>query len=207
VSGLPGKARRLRFDGDISGMGTTSGTRIVVGHWPSSHLGNFSDVMVEFADGERVLIAPSDEVREFVTATYHFDRSVITDVSYTSDGVRTSVDAGDLVVSFVVGSPTLLGRLLSVMPTAIVTAPWFCAISDPIARVFLRGVRTRGSAGGDRREYYGARGQRRIISVDATWQGENLGTLTAVDPPVRFGFGSTPASPAMTMITTTIDER
>jgi hypothetical protein len=196
----------LRFDGDISGMGTAGGTRIVVGHWPSSHLGDFADVMVEFADGERLLIAPTDEVLEFVTATYTFDRSVITDVTYTFDGSRTSVTAGDLVVSFVVGSPTLLGRLLSLMPRAVVTAPWFCAISDPIARVFLRGVRTRGSAGGGRREYYGARGQRRIVSVEATWQGEDLGGLTPVNPPVRFGFGSTPKAPAMTLITTTIDE-
>jgi hypothetical protein len=187
-------------------MGTAGGTRIVVGHWPSSHLGDFADVMVEFADGERLLIAPTDEVREFVTATYTFDRSVITDVTYTSDGSRTSVKAGDLVVTFVVGSPTLLGRLLSLMPRAIVTAPWFCAISDPIARVFLSGVRTRGSAGGGRREYYGARGQRRIVSVEATWQGEDLGCLSPVDPPVRFGFGSTPKAPAMTLITTTIDE-
>ena len=198
---------RLRFDGDISGMGTTAGVRIVVGHWPTSHLGDFADVMVEFADGERLLIAPSDEVRDFVTATYHFDRSVIADVIYESNGSRVSVRAGDLELSFVVGAPTLLGRLLSLMPRAVVTAPWFCAISDPIARVFLRGVRTRGSAGGGRREYYGARGQRRIESVVAGWQGNDLGGLTDVDPPVRFGFGSTPKKPAMTLITTTIDER
>ena len=39
------------------------------------------------------------------------------------------------------------------------------------------------------------------------WQGNDFGGLTDVDPPVRFGFGSTPKKPAMTLITTTIDER
>lgn len=197
---------RLRFDGDISGIGTAGGTRIVIGHWPHSHLGEFADAMVEFYGGERLLIAPSEEVREFVTATYNFDRTVIAEVIYRSDGPRIHVVAGELEVSFEVGSPTMLGRLLSIMPRAVVTAPWFCAISDPIARLFLRGVRTRGTAGGGRREYYGARGQRRITRATATWQGKDLGDLTPVDPPVRFGFGSTPKAPSMTLITTTIDQ-
>lgn len=198
---------RLQFDGDITGIGTTSGTRIVVGHWPSSHLGEFADVMMEFPDGERLLIAPNQDVREFVTATYNFDRTVLTDVTYTTHGQQTTVSAGDLVVTFTTGTTTALGRLLSVMPAAIVTAPWFCAISDPIARLFLRGVRTRGTAGGGRREYYGARGQRRVTDVAATWKGDDLGHLADVDPPVHFGFGSTPKKPSTTRITTTIDER
>ena len=32
----------------------------------------------------------------------------------------------------------------------------FCAAVDPVARVVMRGVRTRGSAGHGRREWYGA---------------------------------------------------
>ena len=196
---------RLRFDGEIFGIGTYGGTRIVVGHWPRSHLGDLTDAMVEFPDGERLLIAPSEEVREFVSATYNFDRTIVADVSFASDDSRVVVSAGDLTVSFEIGSPTLLGRLLSFLPAAVITAPWFCVISDPVARVFLRGVRTRGTAGGGRREYYGARGQRRIQAASATWRGKDLGDLTDVDPPVRFGFGSTPRRPSMTLITTTID--
>lgn len=85
------------------------------------------------------------------------------------------------------------------------TAPWFCRISDPIARVVLRGVRTRGSAGNGRREYYGARQQHKITAAEASWRAEDLGHLTPVTPPVTFGFGSTPAAPSVTSITTTID--
>ncbi|MBX5330716.1 hypothetical protein HQO90_06950 [Rhodococcus fascians] len=197
---------RSRFHGEIYGVGTTSGVRIVVGHWTRSPLGEFTDVMVQFADGRRLLVAPNEAVREFVTATYSFDSTELVPVTFSDqpDGWR-SVVAGDLSVRIRVAGPTVLGRALSLVPDAVSTAPWFCTISDPIARVILRGVRTRGSAGGGRREYYGARHQHRVVDVVASWQGEDLGSLTPVTPPVTFGFGSTPAPPSVTSITTTID--
>ncbi|MDI9932660.1 hypothetical protein QM588_19760 [Rhodococcus sp. IEGM 1354] len=197
---------RSRFHGEIYGVGTTSGVRIVVGHWTRSPLGEFTDVMIQFADGRRLLVAPSEAVREFVTATYSFDSTELVPVAFSEqpDGWR-SVVAGDLSVRIRVAGPTVLGRALSLVPDAVSTAPWFCTISDPIARVILRGVRTRGSAGGGRREYYGARHQHRVVDVVASWRGEDLGSLTPVTPPVTFGFGSTPAAPSVTSITTTID--
>ncbi|MGA9872765.1 MAG: hypothetical protein WBQ44_16705 [Rhodococcus sp. (in: high G+C Gram-positive bacteria)] len=196
---------RSRFHGEIYGIGTTSGVRVVIGHWTDSPLGEFTDVMIQFASGHRLLLAPTEHVREFVTATYTFDETYLTPVDFTRHGDSVELSADDLRVSLTIGGPTLLGRLLAVMPSAISTAPWFCRISDPIARVVLRGVRTRGSAGNDRREYYGARHQHRIFGAEASWRGEDLGTLTPVTPPVTFGFGSTPAAPSVTSITTTID--
>ncbi|PAZ09762.1 hypothetical protein CLM62_44450 [Streptomyces sp. SA15] len=56
--GTPGRRPRLRFDGSIAGMGTSSGTRLVLGHWQRSPFGPFSDVMIERADGERLFGAP-----------------------------------------------------------------------------------------------------------------------------------------------------
>ena len=44
-----------RFVGEIAGAGTTSGTRLVIGHWPTSPFGPIADAMVEDADGHRVL--------------------------------------------------------------------------------------------------------------------------------------------------------
>lgn len=198
---------RSRFHGEIFGMGTSSGVRIVVGHWTNSPLGVFTDVMIEFADGHRVLLAPDDAVREFVSATYTFDETIITPVTFRqlADGSR-DIHAGMLKLQIRTGSPTALGRMLRLVPRAIATAPWFCFLSDPIARVLLRGVRTRGSAGQGRREYYGARNQYHVTSITASWNEEDLGSLTPVKPPVRFGFGSTPAAPSVTTITTTIDD-
>ncbi|WP_172651643.1 hypothetical protein [Rhodococcus opacus] len=195
---------RWRFDGEITGLGTGSGVRIVVGHWWRSPLGEFTDVMVELADGHRVLLAPSDAVRDFVTATYVLDETVIAPVRCSRSGATRTVEAGDLRVSFEVGPRTTLGRLLNLIPRTLASAPWFCVVSDPIARVVLRGVRTRGTAGNGRREYYGAVDQRRVIGMSASWRGRDLGALRPVDPPVRFGFGSTPRTPAATSIVTTI---
>ena len=56
---------RQRFHGAIAGIGSTSGTRIVVGRWDRSPWGAFADLMVETPTGHRVLIAPSEQVAEF----------------------------------------------------------------------------------------------------------------------------------------------
>ena len=208
--------RRQRFVGRIAGVGTTSGTRVVVGHWHDTPMGAFSDAMVETAEGQRVLLAPRPEVADFIAATYSFDEVRIEPFTVTATGTTTGTATGtgsatrwqvrspSLTLDLAVGGPTPLGRLLALVPRRLATAPMWCALSDPVARVVLRGVRTRGSAGGGRREYYGATGVRRIRSAGGTWQGADLGTLTPVDPPPRFGFSSTPRRPSVTDVVTTV---
>ena len=66
------------------------------------------------------------------------------------------------------------------------------------------GVRTRGSAGGGRQEWYGATDIHRLSTLHAQWGGVDLGRLAPVDPPVSFGFGSTLASPCVVEVVTTI---
>lgn len=200
---------RHRFDGLIAGLGTAEGTRLVVGHWPASPLGAFTDVMVERADGHRVLLAPTPEVAEFVTATYRFDDHVLTPV--TAEIRRNarlgpacvwSVEAGPLRCTFTTGHRTALGALLRSIPRQVATSPAFCRLTDPPAR--LVGLRTAGTAGNGRREYYGAHDVHTVTSLVASWDGVDLGPLRPVTPPVRFGFGSTPARPSVTSVTTTI---
>jgi hypothetical protein len=87
----------------------------------------------------------------------------------------------------------------------VATAPWWAAAVDPVARVALRGVRTRGTAGQGRREWYGATDVRAILTCTGAWEDEDLGELRPVDPPVRFGFGSTPARPSVTSVVTTVE--
>ncbi len=62
-----------RFDGAIAGLGTASGTRLVVGMWPVSPFGPIADLMIERPDGHRLLIAPEQPVADFIAATYRFD--------------------------------------------------------------------------------------------------------------------------------------
>ncbi|MGH3671176.1 MAG: hypothetical protein ACRDSH_11145, partial [Pseudonocardiaceae bacterium] len=75
---------------------------------------------------------------------------------------------------------------------------------DPLAAALLPGVRTRGSAGSGRREWYGASDLHPLASVTSNWRGRDLGAMAEVCPPVRFGFGSTPRRPSIVRLTTTV---
>ncbi|MFI9615261.1 hypothetical protein ACIHCM_26900 [Streptomyces sp. NPDC052023] len=193
---------RLRFDGWIAGIGTSSGTRVVVGHWPASPFGPFSDVMLERADGRRLLMAPSPEIARFVAATYVFDDVRVVPVRVQVAGGEWTVTAASLTLRFAAGRRGFLGRLLSAVPPALAARPAWATAMAPAAR--LMGVRTRGSARDGRREWYGAQDLRGITAAAATYEGENLGSLARVEPPVRFGFGSTPSKPCVVRVTTTV---
>ena len=193
-----------RFDGFIAGLGTPAGLRVVVGHWPTSPLGAFTDVMVERPDGHRMLLAPDQDVADFVAGTYTFDEVCRVPVDTSVSGDRWTVAAGPLELAFTVGRRDLLGALLRAVPRRLATdRRWITAI-DVVARRVLPGVRTRGSAGQGRQEYYAALDLHRLTGARVSWEGVDQGGLAPVDPPVRFGFGSTPRTPALVRVVTLI---
>ena len=193
-----------RFRGEIWGIGTTSGHRMVVGSWLESPFGSFADVMHEAPDGTRTLLAPDTEVAEYIGATYQFDRTLVHPVTAERSLDQLRLDAGPLSAVVTTGTRTTIGHLLRLVPPPLARARWWCAAIDPIARVALRGVRTRGTAGNGRREWYGASDQHRLTEVRASWAGADLGSLAPVDPPVRFGFSSTPPRPSVVAVTTSV---
>ncbi|MFK5634403.1 MULTISPECIES: hypothetical protein [unclassified Ornithinimicrobium] len=207
-------SRTWTFSGRILGVGTTSGVRVVVGVWDDSPLGSFADVMVERADGHRLLIAPSQEVVDFVASTYTFDETRVEPVQVGTDATpdrgvphTLHLTTASLELAADLGRRTALGWLLRGIPRGLAGSPALSTVTDPVARVVLRGVRTRGSAGHGRGEYYGATDIRAVRAVTARLDGVDLGTLTPVDPPARFGFSSTPRRPALTEVVTTVVER
>ncbi len=225
-------SRPSRFDGFIAGLGTPAGFRVVVGHWPRSPFGAFSDVMVERPDGHRMLLAPA-AVADFVASTYTFDEVCRVPVGVTvSDrgaggrlagsarsslgsaraapgpfaaGDRWAVRAGPLELSFTVGRRPPLGALLRAVPRRLAVDPRWVTAIDVVARRVLPGVRTRGSAGQGRREYYAALDLRRLTGARLAWHGADQGGLAPVDPPVRFGFGSTPRTPSLVRVVTLVE--
>lgn len=198
---MTGSPPRSRFRGEIAGLGTTSGVRVVVGRWAESPYGAFVDVMLETPSGHRVLLAPSEEVAEFVASTYEFDEVRVEPIAL--DGWNLS--SASLTLSLTVGARTGLGRLVGLVPSALAESPAWCRVTDPVARVVLRGVRTRGSAGGGRREWYGATDVRRLEAAAGTFDGLDLGALAPVDPAPDFGFSSTPERPCVTTLVTTVE--
>jgi hypothetical protein len=196
---------RERFTGRIAGVGSTSGVRVVVGRWDDGPWGSFADLMVEDAAGHRVLVAPDERTRDFVSATYSFDEVVIAPVEVTDTTGGWRVASRPLTMTVLVGGPTPVGRLLRLVPSRLATSPAWCTLTDPVARLVVRGVRTRGTAGQWRREWYGATSARAVTALHGTWRGEDLGALAPVDPPCRFGFSSTPRRPSVTTVVTTVE--
>lgn len=193
---------RVRYDGWILGTGTTSGTRLVVGHWPRSPLGPVSDVMVERPDGHRVLLAPTGELADFVAQTYAFDEVRVVDVQVGRAVDHWVVRAGPLELRAAVGRRPGLGWVLRTVPSPLARTPAWVGLLDPLARVL--GMRTRGTAGGGRTEWYGVQDLHQLRAASASWDGADLGALAPVRPPVRFGFGSVPPTPSVVRVTTTI---
>lgn len=197
---------RLVFTGHIAGAGSASGLRIVVGAWDESPFGAFADVMLQTADDERVLLAPDDTIADFVATTYQFDRVEVGDVSAAveSDALTVSTESFDARIG--VGGPAPVDWLLRALPRRLATAPRWLKATDPVAAKVVPGVHTYGTAGNGRVEYYGARRSRRITTLDGHYRGVPFGALAPLRPPVSFGFSSTPASPQIVSVTTTIDE-
>jgi hypothetical protein len=198
----PGQRVRQQFRGRIAGVGSTSGIRVVVGSWVDTPLGAFGDAMVETAEGHRVLLAPHQDAADFISATYSFDE--IRSEEFQVDD-RWQVRSPSLYVDVTVGGRTPVGVALRAVPRRVAESPAWCALTDPVARVLLRGVRTRGTAGNDRREWYGATDAHRVTAVTGWFDGTDLGRLADVDPPCRFGFSSTPKRPSVTDVVTTVE--
>jgi hypothetical protein len=112
-----------------------------------------------------------------------------------------------LLLRFAVGRRTPVGRLVRLVPRPLATSRQWAALVDPVARVVLRGVRTRGAAREGRREWYAATDLHGVTALSGRWRGRPLGHLAPVDPPCRFGFSSTPRSPGVTSVVTTVERR
>jgi hypothetical protein len=173
--------------------------------WDTSPLGTFSDVMIEQPSGHRILVAPRQDVADFVASTYSFDEIRIEPVS-VARGDEWSVHTRSLQVRFRPGTPLWMSPLLGLVPAPLRRQARWAQFCNPIAGRLMPGVRTYGSAGGDRTEWYAASRVRRLTDARATWEGDELGALAPVTPPVRFGFASSPARPTLTTLTSYVRE-
>jgi hypothetical protein len=203
-------ARQDRFEGHIAGVGTTSGVRLVVGRWRRSPLGTnadgaFADVMVECADRHRILLAPTDEVADYVTSTYSFDEVRVEPVEVAVESTLWRVSTPSLALSFSVGGRLPLGWALRLVPPPVATHPRWSRLVAPVAGRLVPGVRTVGTAREGRVEYYGATDLRAVTAASGVLDDVPLGGLAPIDPPCGFGFSSTPPWPSVTTVTTTVE--
>lgn len=190
------KAGRHEMAGTISSVGFTSGDRVVVGRWERSPLGPIVDVMWARPGGERVLLAPSDDVAAFVGAVYVFDRVevVALSVAVADRPPRLAVAAGPLRV-LLEGGP----RAWRLPPERLRPAWTTRVVEAPVARA-LMGVRPYGVSPTGVREWYRADSYRPLTRAAGTLDGVDLGAMAPIDPPGGFGFSEPPRRPAMVAV-------
>lgn len=191
--------RRFELRGVVSSVGFESGDRFVIGHWLSSPIGAFTDLMWASPDGTRHLRVPSARSLAFVSGIYAFDHAAVEPVVATVTPASVEVDAGDVGIQ-------LTGGLARPIPFSGVpgVTRW---VQDPIARVTM-GVRTYGKSPTGVREWYRAQMYRRVRTASGSVDGRDLGLLAPrIDPPVRFGFSEPPRRPSMVWLRPLLEYR
>lgn len=172
--------------GSITAVGFASGHRFVVGHWDSSPIGTFSDVMWADPKERRVLVA-SPPVAEFVTSIYPFEDVHPWEVGVETNARYAVVTAGDLRLAY------------SLSRWAVPVPPrprWITATAENWLSQRLLGVHTHGISPTGTAEWYRTRSLRWITSASATLDGTDLSPLSLVDRPLGFGFTDPPRRPS-----------
>jgi hypothetical protein len=191
------------FAGEICGVGSMLGVRVVIGRWPVSPFGPVADAMVEDHTGRRVLIARDAGLADYVSSIYSFDDVIVGPVDCERNPDRLRFRGGPLRIDVTLGRRDALGWALHCVPRRVAANETWVTFTDLLARGLLRGVRTRGTTPGGT-ELYAATDRHRVKAIDGSWDDTDLGALRDVDPPVRFGFSSTPRQPSIVEITTTV---
>lgn len=200
----------LRFDGHILGASFASGDTIVAGRWRSSPFGPFADVMWRRPDGVRTLLAPTEDVRTFVTRHYAFDTASRVPVRVERD--RTGVvrvDAGPIDLRVHAEPPDLAGRLIRLRPRWLRERPAWIAIEDVALRPLVTplfgagGVHVRGRTRTGAREWYAIHDVR-AASATGTIDGTDLGETATLEP-AGFGFSEFPSRSSIVRVTSLIE--
>ncbi len=192
------------FTGEICGIGSAGGVRVVIGRWPVSPFGPVADAMVEDAAGRRTFVAADAALAAYVTSIYSFDDVVVAAIDCARSAGRLHFRGGPLHVDVAIGRRDPLGWMLRAVPRRVAVHARWLSFTDVVARHVLRGVRTIGETPGGR-ELYAATDRHRVTAIRGSWHGADLGALGDVEPPVRFGFSSTPRRPSIVAITTLVE--
>jgi uncharacterized membrane protein len=183
------------FKGRITSSGFSSGDRIVVGAWNESPFGEFTDIMWAKPDGQRVLIAPNQEVADYVDAMYSFDQIEIQDINIKHGENNLSVDCNSMKLEFEWNRGFRIPFKRSLF--FIATVELF------FAKLFF-GTRTHGVTKNHRKEWYAIDRVSKITNAEALISGQNLGRMSSMSEPCKFGFSEAPKKPSSCEVRTHI---
>lgn len=181
----------IQIKGFISSIGFSDGNRFVIGHWKESPIGEFGDIMWGTPDGEKILVAGNEQVAEFVSAIYDFDRIQIENLHTSSDGKRTEAKTPNLEIEILGG---LVGGILPTRPLAFTKY-----VENSFANL-LMGVKTYGTSSRGVEEWYQAKRWRWVKDGSVKLNGINLESRSKFTEPIRVGFSEPPRKSAIVEI-------
>ena len=183
------------FKGRISSCAFSSGDRIVVGDWYDSPLGRFSDVMWARPDGKRTLIASSKKVVEYLNSIYSFEETIITDLDIILKDNEMLLKSEKLVLNFKWDKGWKIPFKRSLF--------FIAAVEGIFARI-LFGTKTHGRTKNGRKEWYAIDRVSKITTASASIDGQDLGVMTPMLKPCKFGFSEAPKKPSSCVLRTHI---
>ncbi len=174
------------FKGRVISSGFQTGDMVVIGDWRESPHGAFTNLMWAKPDGTRVLIAPSEELGDFVSSLYSFEKVIVSpmEIERTEKSIEVKCDLGRIYMQWGMTIPLPFSR-----------PRWFIAnIEAPFARLFF-GTKTHGTTRNGRKEWYHVRGLSRMKSVELELDGRSTKQMTGMAPSACFGFSNPPRMP------------
>ena len=193
----------VRLEGTIAGSGFASGDRFVAGIWEAGPLGPMTDLMWADPEGNRTLLAPTENVAAFVGGVYDFDEVRIAPFELLSaQPLHVHLRAGPIDLELRARRGP---RIFALRPRALRHARAWIRIEDLVLRPIVgrlllkgaRGVRGYGVSPTGVREWYAIDSYSPVEAARASIGGRDLGAMAPLDPPVRFGFSEFPARPAL----------
>lgn len=174
------------FKGRVISSGFQTGDMVVIGDWRESPHGAFTNLMWAKPDGTRVLIAPSEELGDFVSSLYSFEKVIVSpmEIERTEKSIEVKCDLGRVYMQWGMTIPLPFSR-----------PRWFIAnVEAPFARLFF-GTKTHGTTRNGRKEWYHVRGLSRMKSVELELDGRSTKQMTGMAPSACFGFSNPPRMP------------
>ena len=186
------------FEGRISSSGFSSGDRIVIGDWHQSPLGEFTNLMWARPDGTRILLAPSQEHADYVSALYMFEEVRIETIMVQREERTVRVKAGELDVMME------WGRGWSI---PLPRPRWFIATIEQFFANLIFGTKTHGKTCNGLREWYCVRGIATIQQASAVYASENFGESCDFNTTACFGFSEPPTKPSSVKVRSMIESK
>lgn len=145
--------------------------------------------------GERILLSGSARAEQFITAVYSFDRTVLTDVRVEADERSVWISAPPIEARFDAGAGW---RIPGPRPL------WFTRwVEGPIAKLVMA-VDTYGVSPTGVSEWYQTEVWRPVERAWALLDGDDLGAMAPLDPPLGVGFTDPPRRPSIVTVQPTL---